>query len=86
MSAAITEFVARYALTGEGDWAATRDRWREIALDAWLAAAQERGLEVEVLEILDGPVPNDVAIVRADGADYVLVHPGRAPEVQARPR
>ena len=45
----VTEFVAHYT-PPQGDWAAAKTAWNEHALQAWIEAAEQHGLEVTVRE------------------------------------
>ncbi|WP_280431555.1 hypothetical protein [Nocardia brasiliensis] len=79
----VSDFVADYKLPVDDSWEQTRTAWKEVAIDAWLAAAQARGFTATVREILQSS--SEIAYIEVDGREYTLIHPGRAPEVQARP-
>lgn len=65
-------------------WNHPRRERNEIALAAWITAAQAAGFEVEVLEVTDEH--RIIAAVKVNGQEYVISHRGRGNEVEARPR
>ncbi|MGW5518691.1 hypothetical protein [Nocardia africana] len=76
----VTEFVAHYT-PPLGDWGTTRPNWNSHALDAWLEAARQRGIEATVLEICEGH--EVVGMVAVGGHHFAVTHLGRRMELQA---
>ncbi|WP_280410990.1 hypothetical protein [Nocardia asiatica] len=80
----VTSFVAHYSLAGGESWDQTQAQWREIALQAWIDAAEHRGITVAEQQILEDPA-REIAVVEVSGESFVLMHLGRGTEVQAVP-
>lgn len=80
----VTEFVAHYTQPQSSEWTDAKANWNEHALQAWLDAAQQRGLEVTVREVRDSH--DVIAVVEVDGREYAVTHLGRRMELQAEPR
>ncbi|MFB7837766.1 hypothetical protein ACWIGW_43990 [Nocardia brasiliensis] len=83
MTTTVTEFVAHYTRPSGSSWEQTKAAWNRHALAAWLEAADQRGLQVSVHEVLDSH--NVIAIVEVDGQRYGVHHLGRGMELQAKP-
>ncbi|MEV6281019.1 hypothetical protein [Nocardia sp. NPDC051832] len=79
----VTKFVAHYSAPQGDSWDVAKAAWNQNALDAWLAAAREHGLEVTVREVLDGN--GLIARVEVGGQEYGIHHLGRRMELEARP-
>lgn len=79
----VTQITAHYNLPS-GAWGHPKRERNEIALAAWITAAQAAGFEVEVLEVTDEH--RIIAAVRVDGREYSISHWGRGSELEARPR
>ncbi|MEV6069259.1 hypothetical protein AB0L82_22160 [Nocardia sp. NPDC052001] len=80
----VTEFVADYTHTASDDWQEEKSTWRQNAVDTWLEAARQRGIEASIRELLDSN--HEVAVVEVDGLQYTLANLGRRMEVQAERR
>ncbi|MFI9406873.1 hypothetical protein [Nocardia sp. NPDC052316] len=81
----VTGFVAHYQLDNGDNWEQKRNNWRQSALDAWLEAARQHGLDVTVQEMCEDP-DREVAVVEVEGQEYYLTHFSRRPEVKAKLR
>lgn len=79
----IEQVSAHYNLPS-GAWERPKRERNEIALAAWITAAQAAGFEVEVLEITDDH--RIIAAVKVGGQEYSITHRGRGSEVEARLR
>ncbi|MGY1948913.1 hypothetical protein [Nocardia asiatica] len=84
MNEQVTSFVAHYSMADDESWEQTRTQWREVALQAWVAAAQHRGITVAEQQVLEDPA-REIAVVEVAGESFVLMHLGRGTEVQAVP-
>lgn len=81
----VTSFVAHYTLAVGNDWNHHRENWQQVALEAWLDAAQQHGLDVTVQQMC-ADSNQDVAVVEVAGEQYTVTHFSRRPEVQAEQR
>ncbi|MFI6870874.1 asparagine synthase C-terminal domain-containing protein [Nocardia sp. NPDC050406] len=81
----VTDFVAHYHLDIGGNWNSHRENWQQVALDAWLQAAQQRNLDATVLYLCEDS-NQDVAIIEVGQNRYAITHLGRAAEVRAERR
>ncbi|KIA60563.1 hypothetical protein [Nocardia vulneris] len=83
----VTEFVADYTLrTDSRSWAEARDNWHRIALQAWLDAAHERGIDGITVRELCEDSSYKVAVIEVGGREYTVQNLGRGMEVQAKLR
>lgn len=57
----------------------------KCALDAWLSAARDRGLDVAVLETYAPRKEFTYAVVEVDGKQYSVNQHGRGNDVEAHP-
>ncbi|MEU4843110.1 hypothetical protein [Nocardia testacea] len=80
MDTRVTDFIASYKQPSSHREAL--DGWNERALEYWLAAAKERGIEASVVEVLDSH--HTIAVVEVAGQRYDIAHIGRGMELQAK--
>jgi hypothetical protein len=80
MDTRVTEFIAHYKQPSSHREAL--DGWNERALEYWLAAAKDRGIEATVVEVLESH--HTIAVVEVAGQRYNISHIGRSMELQAR--
>ncbi|WP_063057272.1 hypothetical protein [Nocardia salmonicida] len=86
MSDPVTAFRGHYHYRGDAlDGAAHDAAIAECALDAWLAAANDRGLSVNVLERFAPAQESTYAVVEIDGTRYAVRQHGRGNDVEAHP-
>ncbi len=80
----VTAFVVRYTQPTGDNWELIRADWNGRALDAWLDAARQRGIDATVLGI--GDSHDVVGFVDVDGRQFAVCHLGRRMELQAEVR
>ncbi|MGW5924559.1 hypothetical protein ACWFPY_36680 [Nocardia fluminea] len=86
MTDPVTAFRGHYHYRGDAlDGAERSAAIAECALDAWLAAAHDRGLSVSVLERFAPAQESTYAVVEIDGNRYAVRQHGRGNDVEAHP-